>query len=354
MPSVHRFWDLIESADVTFYSDITQDLPKRMNKTRDLIDAISPDSERFSFESRLYGLPLFVRVFAAICRRSQFNTRARVFWLSLSYVVLPFFILASRIIKPKICVDSFDILWCGGNNFDRSNVILLWFKYSGKLLPLSNVVRSYKESSGQFSLDEWLMLQQSIAYIFPSQDYLKFYTDIYGEKVLASAGSIRFMDEDVRYSKLKKFISSLEVEKVPNSVVILTGRLLLESVTPSDERYIYYDYCIDLVKSGYQVFIHTPKSTKSVLEAYRAIEGVSVLNPLDLESSIEDYRILSRYEFGVMHNPRVKEKLSSFTLINVPNRYYEYEMCNVQPFDFKRFNAASFSDFTRVLLDIVD
>lgn len=354
MPSVHRFWDLIEYSDVYFFSDESQNLPGRLLKTKILMESIHGQSSSMTIEGETFILPPFLRYYAAVCRRSHFNEGSRYAWLWLSVLGLPLFIVLSWLFPPKIDTKAYDIIWVGGNNFDRSNIILLWFKYSNKLDPSSAVIRSYKESSGQFSLDEYLMLRQRAFYIFPSEEYLPFYRSIYGSNIFGNSKGFRFVDEDLRFSKLKNYLLRQTTEKIQDSVVILTGRLLLESKTPSDNRYIYYDYCEDLVKSGHTVYIHTPRVSNEVRKTYEGIEGVNVLGPLDLETKLGDYMQLTRYEFGVMHNPKVKEKLSDFTKINIPNRFYEYDMCKIEPLKFHKTESKSFREFSQTLLELAD
>lgn len=55
--------------------------------------------------------------------------------------------------------------------------------------------------------------------------------------------------------------------------------------------------------------------------------------PLDLNSYFESYRILKRYDAGVLHADEMtgRDDVDEFEKINIPNRIYEYEISGVQP-----------------------
>lgn len=349
MPSVHRFFDLLEVANVFFYTDETQNLVSRLINSKGLYKEVT--NSDIEIVGSTYRLPIFVKIYAAVCRRSHFNQRSRIFWLCTSVLFWPVFFVMSRCIVPAVNGKDFDLVWIGGNNFDRSNVILLWFKYSGKLNK-TNVCRSYKESSGKWSLDEFLVLRQKIHFIFPTIDYLQFYQGIYGNEIFNNSVDIKYYDEDLRWSKLKEVLSKSSVSKIPNSVVILTGRLLMKVNTPSDLRYIYTDYVKELLNRNYTVYIHSPRVSEDARAYFKALDGVHLLPSLDLEVSLDGYKTLLMYEYGVLHNPQVSQKLNEFTKINIPNRYFEYSMCDIEALSFDNIELGSFKEFSGALLSI--
>ena len=54
--------------------------------------------------------------------------------------------------------------------------------------------------------------------------------------------------------------------------------------------------------------------------------------PLNFEDyPITSYKILSRYDFGVLHNFDDVATVSEFDKINIPHRFYEYQNAEVIP-----------------------
>jgi len=245
-------------------------------------------------------------------------------------------------LKRTIEIHRPDFVWSGSNDFDGSNLTTWWAAEQELDVP---IVRSYKEHRCRFLCDEKNALLQSDALILPSQRNVEALEAIYSVRL---KDRTVIADEDWRYSKLIEYVRAQEVEKLSCTdgephVVILSG--VATYGTGDVRRYSRYNYLTiikELVRTGVHVHMHV----KSIIETTQhpvtdptnpyvrladTYRRFHIEPPLDLERNWGDYLTLKRYDAGILHNFVEGEPIAEFTRINIPNRLYEYQICDVLP-----------------------
>jgi hypothetical protein len=255
-------------------------------------------------------------------------------------------LFVSKIYNFKNFKDNYDFVWIGDNGYDGSNLLIKKAKNFFKI----PIYRSYKEICYRKSRTEKDMLVYSDKLIFPHEQYLNLFSELYQ---LDLSNKAYFADLDWRYSKTVEWIKNLEVKKLSHfdkipHVCILTGQAIWD---PSDKltgnRTYYIDIINDLIKIGAKVHLHALKivknsETKPVDENNPYLDlaktGKLIIEPpLNLYAGSKDYLILKRYDAGILH-PKISEELKQtnyllykFHQINIPHRFYEYEIADVVP-----------------------
>lgn len=255
-------------------------------------------------------------------------------------------LFVSKIYNFRNFKDNYDFVWIGDNDFDGSNSMVKKAKGFFKI----PVYRSYKETRFRESKAEKDMLVYSDKLIFPHEEYLNFFSELYQ---LDLSNKTYFADLDWRYSKTVEWVKNLEVKKLSYfdntpHVCILTGVAFWDpSEKRSGNRYYFIDIINDLIKIGAKVHLHTFKIIKN--RESKQIDGSNpylelaktgkliIEKPLNLYAGSKDYSILKRYDVGILH-PKIYEELKQtnyplykFQQINIPNRFYEYEIADVVP-----------------------
>ena len=332
--SVHRLWDIVEndsilSLDIMYFED--DNIKERLERSIRLVSKVA-DVDYNSLLARVNFVPiqytLELKLVWKIIRTSHGSGFTSFLCRILSIFIYPLFMGLNRIIPIKRGVDfhRYDKIICGGNNFDRSNIVFPWLYFNTK--SGSELIRTYKESSGNWSIDEFLMLKLSKVLVFPTTRHEKFYRELYS--IDFSSKSILIADEDWRYSRLIEFFANKPSKKEVD-IAILSGRLTNSTNRKiSDYRYNYLKYLWRYSGSGLTLDVYTMRiksGLKDYLEVYDTIDGTLYTGGLDLESNFNDYLKLSEYRAGVLHVEELSASgLNKFQMINIPNRFYEYQM----------------------------
>ncbi|MDD5014031.1 MAG: hypothetical protein PHW73_02870 [Atribacterota bacterium] len=231
---------------------------------------------------------------------------------------------------------NIDFIFIGDNDSDGSNYLTIYLR---KILNINiPIIRSYKETRFIRNWYEEQMLLLSNKLILPHSGYISFFKDLYN----IDLKSVSFADLDWRYSKLINYIKSKDVQKLSSidgrsHVCILTGRVNWDpSETRSGKRYFYLPLIKELVSREIVVHLHTFRIIKKIDEPiesknnpYNELAESSkyfyIESPLDLNSRIDDYFILKRYDAGILHNSTGDcfSSIEKFQQINIPNRLYE-------------------------------
>lgn len=233
----------------------------------------------------------------------------------------------------------FDAIWLGDNDFDGSNY--LFCIIARDFLDQIPIIRSYKETRFIKRWEEYITLKQADYLIFPSRAYLEFFKDLY--RIVLN--NVSFADLDWQYSRTIQWVKSITVKKLSAQdgrphVCILTGRALSDvSERRSGYRYYFVPVVKELVKRGIAVHLHAMNiiASQSGKNPYAEIAHSSnsfhIERPLRLTAGSDDYRILKRYDAGILHPPVPQDnvELYRFQQINIPNRIYEYQMADVVP-----------------------
>lgn len=299
-----------------------------------------------SCEYKLNYLYLFFQKIFNYTIRLSFSTFLIKFCLNKMEFLIDLYLKYYRLPELDYVLNKYnpDFIWSGSHNFDNSN-LLTWFiskKTSVK------IVRSYKETNGSFMLDEKKALEVSQVNIFPSESYTNYFINLY-PKINFSSKNIFYGDEDWRFSGLINYLSQEDVKKhssvdnIPH-IVILTGRATFgENDSFTNNRYNYLNLINELINEGVHVHLHCAffynsdhnKVDRSINNPYYMIQKNNsffhIEGKINLENSFENYKILKKYDAGILHNYNSSDKISIFSKINIPNRLYEYQMCNVRP-----------------------
>jgi len=245
--------------------------------------------------------------------------------------------LARELKRCKIY--DYDAIWIGENDFDGSNHIFVAMKpFFPKEIP---VIRSYKETRFKKNWAEYVTLSNVGHLIIPSCSYIDFFKDLYNLKLYKTS----FADLDWRYSKTIKWVKEIKEEKLSvydrrPHVCILTGRALSDTTEiRSGHRYYFIPVIKELIERGIAVHLH---ATRIVIDKYgrnayaeisRGNDLFTIEKTLKLTAGSNDYRILKRYDAGIMHPqiPIENYALKKFQQINIPNRIYEYQIADVVP-----------------------
>jgi len=233
------------------------------------------------------------------------------------------------------------IFWFGDNDFDGSNILLHIFDNVFHHEP--KYVRSYKETRYSRKWEEEYMLRNADSLIFPHNGYIDFFYELYG----ITPRNTYFADLDWRYSKLIDYVKfmdggndKLSKDDCRPHVCILTGRALSDvSENRSGYRYYYLPIIEELVKRGVVVHLHALRIVpdKHGIDSYRELskrtELLRIEKPLKLVPGENGYSTLKRYDAGLLHPTVPNEKLDlyKFQCLNIPNRFYEYEIADVVP-----------------------
>lgn len=156
------------------------------------------------------------------------------------------------------------------------------------------------------------------------------------------------LDEDVRSQRVfHSFQYSKKLSDIDGRIhaVILAGRVLSNPNEPRSGGRLYYINLINsLIDSGIVVHLYTGKIIPyNGVDLYHElaknrkefiIEGV-----LDFVNDRENaYRTLSQYDIGVCHAHLPEAEVTVFDKVNIPHRYYEYQIAHVVPFDLRGCN----------------
>lgn len=237
---------------------------------------------------------------------------------------------------------KFDILWIGDNDFDGSNLIFYYLHRILKGKAQFRFIRSYKETRFTHRIIERYMLTNCDRYIFPNEAYLDFFGRLYSIDLKNLSA---FADLDWRYSGTVDWVKNLRVEKLSANdgkphVCILAGAAYSEPLDKhTGPRYYYLPVIQELVKRKVYVHLHALRiipsrdNRNAYAELAKCTNYFRIEKPLKLYAGSKDYEVLKRYDVGLLHVPVPKEAtpLYEFQKINIPNRLYELQMCDVVP-----------------------
>ena len=265
--------------------------------------------------------------------------------LKITHCTPPFFKYLTISKSINYIIKNSNLIWVGDNDFDGSNFLIILL--NAILKENIPIIRSYKETRFENKWEEEEMLNLSNKLIFPNSEYIKFFGDLYNIQLK----SVSFADLDWRYSKLIKYVKSKNIKKISSidgepHICILTGRAIWDPTeSRSGKRYYYLPMIKNLINEKIHVHLHAFKIIKKgeepIFEKNNPYYNLAkkslyfhIEEPLNLDGSINDYFILKRYDFGILHNTTIDNEsnnISRFENINIPNRLYEYQIADVFP-----------------------
>lgn len=236
-----------------------------------------------------------------------------------------------------------DFALCSYGDYDRSDLTFLIAKPVIKC----QIVRAYKETRVGFNFLEYQTLKSINKYVFYAEELREFLEKKYGDKL--------FLNKNIKYGLYENALSShilnqIKFEKKLSSytekrhIVILSYRVDSAPNRDRDQgRYYYIETIKELINAGLIVHLHCARYNnyngqneyEKLKEKYpNEFFMEDVLN-MNRDSSAEEWvkscEILSKYDFGLMHNIMENSSVSEFDKINVPHRLFAYEAAHVIP-----------------------
>lgn len=225
------------------------------------------------------------------------------------------------------------------NDFDESGILFLLLK--DRLSGDARITRAYKESRPGFNLVERESFRYADRLVFNHRGHYEFFEKKYGKDLFANKEILLDLDEDfcgkqavINFSPLTKL--SLSDGKL--HVVILASKVFSDTSNKrSGARLCYISMIEEFLSVGLSVHLHTLKiyPDKNGVNQYEKLAyknpNFIIEPPLDFNKTQEAMAILSRYDYGVMHNYIEGTSNSGFDKYNIPHRYYEYQIAEVIP-----------------------
>lgn len=269
------------------------------------------------------------------CKLFIAKTNSKKFFFLLQKVWICFFRIINKKYIKQIPFNEIDYFHSSYNDFDESNLFTL-------VLPKKlKITRAQKETRVENNNLEYACMRRCERIILNDIECKKFFEQKYGDTFFDGKEVVLNLDEDVRYSKLAdtiEYSSKLSENDGKIHAVILAGRVLSDKKDKrSGGRLYYLDIINDLLEAGIVVHLHTrtiiPFCGKNPYEVL-AMENKNFIiePPLDFEGDPKNaYRILSRYDIGILHAYITTEQVTLFDRVNIPHRYYEYLLGHVCP-----------------------
>ena len=234
---------------------------------------------------------------------------------------------------------SCDEILVSYNDFDESGILFLLLK---DCLPSDvRITRSYKESRPGFNFIERESFRYADRLAFNHRKHYEFFEKKYGKELFNEKEILLDLDEDFCGKEaVKNFLplTKLSLSDSKLHVVILAGKVFSDTSNKrSGARLCYLSMINEFLSVGLVVHLHTLKiyPDKNGVNQYEklAYENPNFIieKPLNFNNPQEAMAILSRYDYGIMHNYIEGTSNSDFDKYNIPHRYYEYQIAEVIP-----------------------
>ncbi len=297
-----------------------------------------------------YSIPSHVKFMSRVIQFIHTRNQKASKRLDYLYNLFDFIIglMQPKIIKRIVEEESIDFVWSGNNDSDNVNV-LLWMFSKGKRNKLP-VLHSYQEHRCSFRIDEKHSILRANKLIVPSkanmESFEKTYSIYLGSKTV-------YGNEDWRSKKLIDYIEQSSVSKYSDidgepHVIILARYATYgkDRFGRRGSRINYLQIIEKMVKNGIHIHLNCLQIVEDIeskrIEVGNPYEMLKMQYPkyfhIDEPFDMNDwnsYLELKKYDAGILHNVVDGEKVNEFSHMNVPNRFFEYLICNVQPIILK-------------------
>jgi len=222
------------------------------------------------------------------------------------------------------------------NDFDDSAFLTF-------LLSPKTYTRAQKETRLYYSFIEKQALAKASRVILNDKLNVDFFQKKYDANLFDGKEVLTGLDEDVRSARvLTKIRYKKKLSEADGKIhaVILAGRALSTSSDKRSGGRLYYIPLINkLLDAGMVVHLHTGNIVPFV--GHNPYEELAAENTnfkiedkLDFMNEPEiAYGTLSRYDIGICHAHIPNSEVTEFDKVNLPHRYYEYELAHVVPID---------------------
>lgn len=245
-----------------------------------------------------------------------------------------------RLIKEIEAFD-YDEVHVSYNDFDESGMLEIMLH---PIIASKRITRAYKETRVKADPVELRSFELADRIVLNTESNIEFFEQKYGDGCFREKDIVTGLDEDY----LSRNILSLPLASKKLSeadgrghVVILTGRAASDQYDERGGARIYYVPLIDkLLAHGFAVHLHAMEILKDrngnnqylrLKEVYP--DTFFIEDPLDFseDNAERAYTLLSRYDYGVLHNFIEGTSVSEFDKYNIPHRFYKYTAANVIP-----------------------
>lgn len=236
-----------------------------------------------------------------------------------------------------------DFALCSYGDYDRSDLVYLIVKNAISC----KTVRSYKETRVGYNFLEHETLKSIENICLYDEELQKFLEKKYGNHLFEKKNLLIGPDENA----LPKCILDKIVyqEKLSQNdgrkhIVILSYRVDSAPNRERDQgRYYYIDTITQMIKAGLCVHLHCAQYNDfNGVNKYAELKDKKpdqffMEKPLNMKRDstadqwVSSCEILSRYDFGLMHNIDDNSTVSEFDKINIPHRFFAYEAAHVAP-----------------------
>lgn len=237
---------------------------------------------------------------------------------------------------------GFDDVHISYNDYDESGILalLLKDKFEGK-----RITRAYKETRIKKDPIEYESFLMADRVVLNNDKNIEFFQKKYGDSIFDGKEVITGIDEDYLPELVLKEVAP-NVEKLSEHdgrkhVVILAGRVMSDYEDErSGSRLCYIDLIKDFLSNEFAVHLHALRinKDKNGIDQYEVLkkqypDSFFVEPPIDFseKNTSKAYRLLSRYDYGIMHNFVEGTTNTEFDKYNIPHRFYKYCGAGVTP-----------------------
>ncbi len=252
----------------------------------------------------------------------------------ISYIMLQFIRIINQSFIKSVKNIYFDAIHSSYNDFDESAFLTVIFGFKNRL------TRAQKETRPCYSFLERKCFKQADLIVLNDKVnaafYEKKYRDIFSGKKLLFG-----LDEDVRRKGLRtaiRYSPKYSEQDGRIHAVILAGRVLSDSNDARSGGRLYYIPIIkELLEAGIVVHLHAGHIVEhDGRNLYKKIsdcnEDFIIEQSLDfVNHRMDAYFTLSKYDIGILHAHMEGAQVTKFDKVNIPHRYYEYELAHVVP-----------------------
>ncbi|MCR4660962.1 MAG: hypothetical protein K5765_03045 [Clostridia bacterium] len=241
---------------------------------------------------------------------------------------------------------EYDEIHVSYNDFDESSLLFMLFKpYLKKDV---RITRAYKEMRNNYDYLEKCSFLYADRIVFTTEDSKLFIENKYGN-IFQNKDVVCGLDEDYRLSSIINnvtYAKKISDEDKKIHAVILAGRVLSNPFDKrSGSRLYYIDLIQELLSYGVVVHLQAKKITdyngkNPYYDLEKSNDNFIIEHDIDFSSdALKSYNTLSKYDVGILHAHHNNKSSYEFDRINIPNRYYEYEISHVVPIEIKGKNV---------------
>lgn len=241
---------------------------------------------------------------------------------------------------------DYDQVLVSYSDLDHSS--LLFYLIKPYLKKGVKVTRSYKETRDNFDFLEKKSFALADRTVLNSV-YNKAYIEKKYPHVFDGKEMLFDLDEDFRKDgteKTIKYAQKLSVKDKKIHAVLLAGRILSDpNDVRSGSRLYYVDLINKMLNCGIVIHLYTRAITpcedgsNPYLELAKENKNFVIEGPLDISKDPgAAYSLLSRYDIGILHAHYGTGSSYYFDKVNLPHRYFAYQLAHVAPVDIKGEN----------------